>query len=166
LSVSESDSRQTGPGVAALLAAGPELVALALGNIATLPNIPYWYAFLDKPPFNPPNWVFAPVWTALYCLMGYAFFRILRLAPTPRRRGAIIAFLTQIAVNIAWSFAFFGAHNPFLGLLVVLALEGAILACIRRFARLDRIAALCLWPYAAWVAFAALLNAGVWLLNG
>jgi translocator protein len=153
------------PTVLALLAAAPEFVALTLGNMATLPNIPYWYAFLDKPRFNPPNWVFAPVWTALYCLMGYAFYRILRLPAGSARNGAITIFLVQIALNIGWSFAFFGAHNPALGFAVVVALEGAILLCVARFAQIDRVAALCLYPYAAWVAFAAVLNAAIWMLN-
>jgi translocator protein len=159
-----SEFRQS-PVVLALLAATPELAALTLGNLATLPNIPYWYADLDKPAFTPPNYVFAPVWATLYALMGYAFYRILRLEPARGRSGAVTAFFAQIALNIAWSYAFFGAQNPPLGFVVILALEAAILLCIRSFARLDRIAALCLWPYAAWVAYAALLNAAIWALN-
>jgi translocator protein len=151
--------------VLALLAATPELAALTLGNMATLPNIPYWYADLDKPSFTPPNWIFAPVWTTLYALMGYALFRILRLEPAPARGAAIRAFLLQMTLNVAWSFAFFGAHNPPLGFAVIVALEAAILLCIRAFAPLDRIAALCLWPYAAWIAYAAALNAALWALN-
>jgi len=150
-----------------LLAAAPVVIASALGQMATLPNIQGWYEGLVKPSLNPPNWLFGPVWTILYILMAYAFFRVLRLnAQTPGRAAAIIAFLVQITLNALWSFAFFAAHSPLLGLVVIAALEIAVIVTIILFARLDRLASYCLSPYAAWVAFALYLNASLWLLNG
>lgn len=150
----------------ALLAATPVFLAGAIGNIATIPNIPTWYAGLVQPPMNPPNWVFGPVWSLLYLLMAIAFFRILRLDPsTPGRTRALGVFLLQLAMNASWSFAFFGAHSPALGLMVILPLESLILLTIFLFRRLDHVAAGCLAPYAAWVAFATYLNAGYWILN-
>jgi tryptophan-rich sensory protein len=149
-----------------LIAATPVFLAGAVGNIATIPNIPTWYANLARPPMNPPNWVFGPVWSILYLLMAIAFFRILRLDPaTPGRARAIGVFMLQLALNTSWSFAFFGAHRPALGLMVILPLESLIVLTIFLFRRLDRIAAGCLLPYAAWVAFATYLNIGFWMLN-
>lgn len=155
-----------GPLGAVALSAGPILLAALLGNAATMPNIAPWYAGLAKPPLTPPNWLFGPAWTALYVLMGVAFYRILRLDPaTPGRARAIWLFLAQLLLNAGWSFAFFAAHSPLAGLAVIVPLEAAILATILAFRPLDRIAARCLIPYALWVAFATWLNAGVWVLN-
>ncbi len=152
--------------LAALLAAVPVVAAAVLGNLATIPNIPVWHAGLIKPPLNPPNWIFGPVWTALYLLMAVAFYRILRAPQGPKRRAAILVFLAQMALNASWSFAFFAAHSPLLGLFVILPLEALIVATIARFASLDALAARLLWPYAAWVGFATYLNAAIWWLNG
>lgn len=152
---------------AAIIAILPVVVASLLGSAATVPRIPTWYATLAKPPFNPPNWVFAPVWTVLYAMMAYSVFRILRLADgTPGRGGALAAYHAQLALNLLWSFAFFSMQSPAMGLAVILPLLATILVTIRLFARLDRISARLLWPYAAWVAFATLLNLSIWWLNG
>lgn len=156
----------TSPLVIAFMAAAPVLAAGFLGNLATTPNIAGWYAGLAKPAFTPPNWLFGPAWTTFYILMAIAFYRVLRLdSATPRRGVAIIVFLLQLALNASWSFAFFSAHSPLLGLVVILLLEALIFATIALFWRLDRVAAGCLVPYAAWVAFATYLNAGIWALN-
>jgi translocator protein len=158
--------RSFGPLCAAALSAGPILLAAVLGNFATLPNIPIWYEGLAKPPFTPPNWVFGPAWTILYVLMGVAFYRILRLDPqTPGRGRAILLFAAQLVLNAAWSFAFFAAQSPLLGLAAILPMEALILAAVFAFGRLDRTAAACLLPYASWVAFATYLNGGIWMLN-
>jgi len=149
----------------ALLAFAPVVIAAALGNAATIPSLPVWYAGLAKPPLNPPNWIFGPVWTALYLAMAYALYRILSTPPSKARRWAILAFAGQLALNMCWSFAFFGAQNPTLGLVVVVAMEAAIIATVFLFGRLDKTAARLLWPYAAWVGFASYLNAGIWWLN-
>jgi tryptophan-rich sensory protein len=150
-----------------LLAVLPVVAAGALGSIATTPQIPTWYAGLTKPGFTPPNWLFGPVWTALYAMMAYAAWRILSLPPgTPGRRGALAAFFAQLALNAAWSWAFFGAQSPAAGLVVIVALVAAIGLTIRLFWPLDRTAAWLLVPYAAWVAYATALNAEILRLNG
>jgi translocator protein len=159
-------SGRFGPAVAAALSAGPILAAALLGNAATMPNIAPWYDGLAKPPFNPPNWVFGPAWTTLYLLMGTAFYRVLRLDPeTPGRGRAIALFAVQLVFNTSWSFAFFAAQSPALGLAVILPMEALIFATIWAFWRIDRVAAYCLVPYALWVAFATYLNLGVLSLN-
>ena len=149
-----------------LVAVLPVVAAAFLGSIATMPNIPTWYASLVRPGFTPPNWLFAPVWTILYAMMAFAVWRILsRPAGTPDRRGALAAFYTQLALNALWSFAFFAAHSPIAGLVVILGLVAAILVTIHRFRPLDGIAAGLLVPYLAWVAYATALNGAVWWLN-
>jgi tryptophan-rich sensory protein len=149
-----------------LLAALPVLAASLLGGLFTGPAIPGWYAGLVKPSFNPPNWVFGPVWTLLYAMMAYAFFRILRLpAGTPGRSTAIVVFAGQLILNAGWSGAFFALQSPAAGLLVILPLLGLILLTIRLFLALDRVAGWLLLPYALWVSFATLLNFALWRLN-
>ena len=151
----------------AVFALGVVSATSILGQIATYPNLAPWYAGVSKPAFNPPNWIFGPVWTTLYALMAFAFWRILR-TPKPsnsQRRYAIRLFLLLLALNAAWSWMFFWAHSPFLGLINIIPQFVVILATIVSFARLDRLAAICLFPLAAWVAFAAILNTAIWLLN-
>jgi len=141
--------------------------ASIVGQIATTPNLAPWYAALNKPAFNPPNWIFAPVWSALYVLMAFAAWRILRRERALRGRGLALGFFfAQLALNAAWSWMFFGAHSPGLGLLNIGPQLAAILATIGLFHRLDRFAAWCLVPLAAWVAFAGVLNFAIWRLNG
>lgn len=150
----------------ALLAVALEVAASALGQIATFPNLVPWYEGLVKPPFNPPNAVFGPMWTTLYALMAFAFWRILRLpAATPGRRLAIALFLIQLGLNTLWSFLFFAGHSPGLGLIEIVLQEAAILATLVAFWRLDRLAAACLIPLALWVGFATALNFEIWRLN-
>ena len=148
------------------LAIIPVVAASVAGGAVTVPQIGGWYAGLVKPSFNPPNWVFGPMWTALYALMAFAVFRILRLPiGTPGRRRALVVYHVQLLLNFAWSFAFFGANSPVAGLVVIIPLLIAIVATIAAFRPLDRIASLVLWPYLAWVGFATLLNASIWWLN-
>ncbi|PLP60782.1 TspO protein [Mesorhizobium loti] len=145
----------------------PVIMASLLGQWATYPNIATWYAGLIKPSFNPPNWIFAPVWTTLYVLMAYAVWRVLRGAgKLGERRVALTLFFVQLALNALWSWLFFGLHNPLAGLLNIIPQLLIIVATILRFRRLDSLAAWCLVPLAAWVAFAVLLNAEIWRLNG
>lgn len=161
-----STERRTPLWAALLVAILPVVAASILGSAVTVPQIAGWYAGLAKPSFNPPNWIFAPVWTALYALMALVVFRILRIpVGTPGRRRALLAYHLQLLLNIAWSFAFFGANSPLAGLAVILPLLAAILATIATFRPLDRLAANLLWPYFAWVCFATLLNASIWWLN-
>ena len=143
------------------------LVATSIaGQLATYPNLEPWYAGLEKPAFNPPNWVFAPVWTSLYVLMAFAFWRILKLPESRERQTAIRLFVAVLVLNAAWSWMFFGANSPALGLLNILPQLALIGATIVAFGRVDRIAAFCLVPLAAWVAYATVLNFSIWRLNG
>jgi len=136
-----------------------------IGQIATYPNLAPWYASLSKPAFNPPNWVFGPVWTTLYLLMAFAAWRILRLPSDPTRRTALALFFVQLAMNAAWSWMFFAAHSPLLGLINIVPQLALIVATVVVFYRLDRLAAYCLVPLTAWVAFATVLNFSIWALN-
>ena len=138
-----------------------------LGQLATYPNLHPWYAGLTKPSFNPPDWVFAPVWTALFVLMAFAVWRILRLPRgTPMRDLALALFYLQLALNAAWSWMFFGANSPLLGLINIVPQFLVILFTVALFRRLDTIAGWCLIPLAAWVGFAIVLNSSIWRLNG
>ena len=162
----DGENRTRPPAVDALIAALPVIFAGGIGNLATIPNIPTWYAGLARPPLTPPNWVFGPVWTLLYLLMAVALYRVLRLDPgTPGRGRALGVFMAQLTLNAAWSFAFFGAHSPALGLLTITPLLALIATTLVLFRPLDAIAARCLMPYAAWVSFATYLNAGFWWFN-
>jgi tryptophan-rich sensory protein len=139
------------------------LSALAggLGSVATTPNIPTWYAGLAKPWFNPPNLAFPIVWTVLYVMIAVAGWLGWRNSASRR----LLPFFVQIALNVAWSFAFFGAHSPAAGLLVIAALWLSIVWTIMVFWPISRPASLLLLPYLAWVSFAAVLNAAVFSLN-
>ncbi|HEY8382148.1 MAG TPA: TspO/MBR family protein [Microvirga sp.] len=150
----------------ALLAVLPVVAASLLGGLVTAPRIPTWYADLAKPAFTPPNGVFAPVWTILFAMMAYAAWRILSLPrDKPGRGPALVVHHAQLVLNVLWSFAFFGARSPGLGLLVIAGLLVGIVATIRLFWALDRIAAALLLPYLAWVAYATALNVAIWRLN-
>lgn len=150
----------------ALLAVGVVFVASAIGGAATGPNIPTWYATIQKPWFNPPNYVFGPVWTILYAMLAYSFWLILRLpAETPGRSRAIAWFVAQISLNALWSVAFFGFRSPEAGMVVIVALLLAIVGNMMAFMRLDRIAGWMFPPYVAWVAFASALNMAIVQLN-
>jgi|SRR5664280_595362 len=114
-SAKSSWSRDLGFGFLAIIAVAATSV---VGQLATYPNLASWYAGLVKPSFNPPNWVFGPVWTTLYLLMAFAVWRILRLpAESAERRWALSLFFAQLALNAAWSWMFFAARNPLLGLI-------------------------------------------------
>lgn len=157
-------SRDVRFGVLAIIAV---TAASIVGQLATYPNLAPWYSGLAQPSFNPPNWVFAPVWTALYVLMAFAVWRVLRQPGTSStRRLALGFFFIQLALNAAWSWMFFGANSPLLGMINIIPQMLIILATIITFHRLDRIAAWCLVPLAAWVAFASVLNLVIWRLNG
>lgn len=132
---------------------------LAIGYL-TRPDA--WYAGLNKPSFNPPNWVFAPVWTVLYVLIAIAGWRVF----TSVGGGpAMTVWIAALALNFLWSPVFFGLRRPAVALAVVVALVAAIVAFIVLSWPIDRVAALLFLPYAAWVAFATTLNAAVVRLN-
>lgn len=152
-----------------LISLAVSFAAAAIGSVFTFSAIPTWYALLAKPSFSPPNWLFGPVWSLLYTLMGVALFRVWNTKPTastkPRRTLAFSLFGAQLVFNALWSIVFFGLHQLGPALIVIAALWLAILACIITFWRLERTAALLLLPYLAWVTFASVLNFAVWQLN-
>lgn len=151
----------------AVIAILPVILASLLGQWATYPNIAGWYAGLVKPAFNPPNWIFAPVWTTLYILMAWAAWRIVTMpSNSPGRKTALAFFFAQLTMNAVWSWLFFGLHSPIGGLLNIVPQLVLILLTIERFWRLDRVAALFLVPLAGWVGFATVLNYAIWQLNG
>ena len=142
------------------------LAAGAIGSIFTRSAIPTWYAILEKPPFNPPNWLFAPVWTLLYILMGVAAFLVWRKGLENRQvRAALIVFLVQLILNVLWSVVFFGLESPLFGLIIIVVLWVAILITVIQFFKISHAASVLLWPYLLWVTFAAVLNSSIWLLN-
>jgi benzodiazapine receptor len=159
--------RQPNLWLAAALAIMPVIAASLIGSAVTVPQIPGWYAGLAKPPFNPPNWLFAPVWTTLFALMALAAFRVWRLpAGTASRTQTLLAYHVQLALNMLWSCAFFGLNSPAVGLLVIALLLAAMIWTMRCFAGLgDRLSVVLFVLYLAWVAFASLLNASIWWLN-
>ena len=132
---------------------------LAIG-LFTLPG--EWYAALVKPSFNPPNWIFGPVWTALYVLIGIAGWRIYQRDPSG---PAMKLWWLALALNFIWSPVFFGAQQLGLALVIILAMLVAILAFIFKARATDQPSALLFVPYAAWVGFASLLNFALYLLN-
>lgn len=144
---------------------GCELVGF-LGTPFTFSAIPTWYATLNKPFFAPPNWIFGPVWTLLYFLMGVSFFLIWRQGW--KKKKLVIArnyFLAQLGLNFIWTPIFFGLRAPLFGLLVIVALWVLILLTMKKFYPLSRIACYLLIPYLLWVSFATLLNAAIVVLN-
>jgi translocator protein len=132
---------------------------LAIGYL-TAPG--EWYARLAKPAFNPPGWVFGPVWTVLYVLIAVVGWRVWQ---RDRDGWPMKLWWTQLAANFLWSPVFFAAHQIGLALLVILLLLAAILAFVASAWRQDRVAAWLFVPYAAWVAFASVLNGSIWMLN-
>lgn len=139
--------------------------AAGVGTLATTPNIPTWYAALDKPFFSPPNWVFGPVWTVLYLMIGISLYLVWTAETTRSKERAYLLFTIQLMLNAAWSLTFFGAHLKWGGLLVILTLLVSIVATQRDFARISPRAAWLLYPYLAWVTFATCLNLALAILN-
>ena len=121
-----------------------------------------WYAELEKPPFNPPNWVFGPVWSTLYVMIGIAGWRIWTSAP---KSGAMKLWFVQMLLNWAWTPIWFGANQPWAALIALLILLARIIGFIAASWNRDRLAAWLFVPYLAWVAFATLLNASIAILN-
>lgn len=124
-----------------------------------------WYAALQKPSWNPPGWVFGPVWTALYTMMAVAAWLVWKQGGFAAQRRGLTPFLVQLALNAAWTPLFFGLHRPGLALAEILLLWLAIVWTIASFWPVHRVAAGLLLPYLAWVSFAAVLNGTLWRLN-
>jgi translocator protein len=138
--------------------------AAAIGSAFTAQSVNTWYLEISTPPWNPPGWLFAPVWTALYAAMAVAAWLVWRAAGRGAR-SALFLFGLQLALNVAWSAVFFGMRNPGAGVFVIVALLLAIAATTLVFARISRTAGWLFAPYLAWVAFATALNWSIWRLN-
>jgi translocator protein len=138
----------------------------AIGSLFTMPNITGWYAGLVKPALNPPNWVFGPVWTALFALMGVSMFLIWQKGLKNKAVvAALSVFALQFVLNILWSLIFFGLRSPAAALLEIFVLWLAIIWTIVKFWKISRPAAYLMFPYIIWVSFAAYLNYSIALLN-
>ena len=124
-----------------------------------------WYASLKKPSWNPPGWVFGPVWSALYVMMAVAAWLVWKLGGFAAQRRALMLFLVQLALNALWTPLFFGLHRPGVAFGEMVLLWIAISATVSAFRRASRTAAWLLAPYLAWVSFAAVLNFAIWKLN-
>jgi len=138
------------------------------GGAITATSVGDWYQALAKPAFNPPDWVFGPVWTLLYALIAVAGWRVWRVRGWTRNgalSAELLAWSVQLGLNLCWSFVFFGARLIGAALIEIVVLLAAIAVTARLFQRVDRVAAWLLAPYAVWVAFATLLNAALWRLN-
>ena len=143
------------------LLVGASSAAINAGSVGT------WYLTLAPPPGNPPNWLFPPVWTVLYVLIGVSAWLVWRRTDAlgARPYAALRLWGWQLGLGALWTPAFFGLHSTGLGLLVILPLLASIVLTLRAFARVEPRAAILLAPYLAWVAFATYLNAGFWWLN-
>lgn len=134
-----------------------------IGSIFTTPNIESWYKNVVKPPIAPPNWVFGPVWTILFILMGVALYRVWMKKSLGDKK--LNWWWIQLGLNILWSILFFGYRNPGLAMVEIIVLWVAIYKTIVSFGKIDKLASKLLIPYLAWVTFASALNFGVWWLN-
>jgi len=141
------------------------LIVGGVSGFATTGDLQEWYPNLVKPSFNPPNFLFGPVWTTLYLLMGGSLFMIWRLPSTVARRNALIVFGVQMFLNFWWSIIFFSWHEMGWASVEIVLLWLSILAMIFSFKQLKPIAGYLQIPYLLWVSFATLLNASLWWLN-
>jgi translocator protein len=142
------------------------LLAGFIGSLFTTPAIPGWYAGLTKPSFSPPNWIFAPVWTTLYVLMGLSGFLVYEKGPKKREvRIALAVFAVQLVLNALWSIIFFGAHMILGAAVLIIILWAMIVITIRLFSGISKAAAYLLVPYILWVSLATVLNISLYILN-
>ncbi len=156
-------------GLATLFAVGCELVGL-VGAATTVTGDSSWYDTLAKPPFNPPSWLFGPVWTVLYAMMGVAAFLVWREgrgagADRPDVKRALTLFIVQLVLNGIWTPIFFGAESIVGGAVVIVTLLVVLALTVRAFFGVSRTAGWLLVPYLLWVAFATALNLSIWWLN-
>jgi len=136
-----------------------------IGSFFTFSSVQSWYAFLEKPFFAPPNWLFAPAWITLYVLMGIAAFLVWRKRYTAGAKLALWLYGVQLALNALWSVIFFGMRNPGLAFVEIVVLWVLILVVTLKFFKVEKTAGWLFVPYLLWVTFAAILNFVVWRLN-
>jgi translocator protein len=139
--------------------------AAAIGGAVTTPKIGTWYATLAKPSWNPPAWIFAPIWSALYFCMAIAGWLVWRQEGTTGAQVPLALFGVQLVLNVLWSCIFFGSQNPGFAFAEVLMLWGAVAATTITFWRRTKVAGILFVPYWAWVTFASMLNFAFWRLN-
>lgn len=141
-------------------------IAGIIGSIFTIPAINTWYKTLVLPEFAPPNWIFGPVWTTLFALMGISTYLIWKKGLDKKEiRKAIYIFIFQLILNVLWSIIFFGLNSPFNALIEIISLWLAILATMIAYYRISKLAMWLLLPYILWVSFAGYLNYSIWILN-
>jgi len=144
-------------------------IAGAVGSAFTFSEITSWYSTLNKPFFSPPNWVFGPVWTILYILMGISLYLFWKTKVNNKlkkvKKNGFVFFGIQLVLNSLWSILFFGLHNPGIAFLEIIFLWLSILLSIKYFQKVSKTSAYLLVPYILWVTFASLLNFAVWQLN-
>lgn len=137
-----------------------------IGSLFTFSSIPSWYAYLNKPFFSPPNWLFGPVWTLLYTFMAIAAYLVWRRVQFNKKGHAFWhVYWTQLILNTLWSILFFGLKFTGLAFIEIIAMWYFILRSIEEGAKIDKWSAYLLYPYLAWVSFASLLNLAIWFLN-
>jgi translocator protein len=136
-----------------------------IGSFFTRESITTWYAGLIKPQFNPPNWVFAPVWMILYLIIGISFYLIWNKSNDKNIFIPVILFIIQLVLNSAWTIIFFGLKSPLLAFFEILILWILIILCIFKFYPVSVTASFLLIPYLIWVTYAAVLNYSLWKLN-
>ena len=141
------------------------MVVGGFSGFLTANSINDWYVTLNQPSFNPPNWVFGPVWTTLYLIMGISLYRIWRSPATEERNQAIKIFALQMTLNFFWSLIFFKWHLIGLALLEIIVMWIAIAMMIHHFRKLDAAAGYMNIPYLLWVSFASVLNGAYFILN-
>lgn len=136
-----------------------------LGSIFTTPAIDSWYQTINKPSFNPPNWIFAPVWTGLFILMGWAFYLVWKKGYSAKTKNAFYIFFIQLLLNLLWSILFFGLKSPLVASIEIIVLWVFILLNIITFYKISKTSAYLLIPYLLWVSFASVLTFAVFWLN-
>ena len=138
-----------------------------VGSVFTASSVSTWYLGIVKPSFNPPSWLFGPVWVTLFFLMGLALYLVWNSGlDAPGVKAALVLFAIQWVLNILWSVFFFGLRSPFLAFIEIVLLWISIVATVAFFYRISFAAAILLVPYLLWVSFAAILNLSIWRLNG
>lgn len=130
-----------------------------LGTFFTISAIPTWYVYLNKPSFNPPNYLFGPVWTVLYTLIGISLYRIWI------KKGSLKLFWVHLSLNAVWTPIFFGLRNLELAFIVIITMVVSLLFVIKSFYKTDKLSSYLLIPYLVWISFATFLNFTIWILN-
>lgn len=148
-----------------IVSVGLPLLLGAIAGMFTAKAVPEWYVTLNQPAFNPPNWIFGPVWTTLYILMGISLFLVWRLPSGPERNAAMIVFFVQLLLNFGWSFIFFYYKMIGLAFIEIILMWIAIVVMLILFYRIKPIAMWLNVPYLLWVSFASVLNGTYYFLN-